>query len=207
MTRAAVAFSALLLGMAQCSSPATQVFDLSTASAEAAPAGPRDGPLIYVDKPAVATYFDRTQMVTRTGENRVSLHEFEIWSDPPADLIARALVDDLARRFGRDRVMITPVARYAKPDWRVVLEVSRFDVEETGRAVLDARWTLLREPDDRLATTHRERIETPVAAVADPRQRVEALRVGVAILAERIGGAIAASGGRRSKLAYRSPPL
>jgi uncharacterized lipoprotein YmbA len=132
-------------------------------------------------------------MVTRTGNNRVSLHEFEVWSDPPADLIARALVDDLSHRFGKDRVMLTPLARYAKPDWRVMLEVSRFDVEDTGKAVLDARWTLLREPNDRLAGTWRARIETPVSNVADPTQRVRALRADVATLAARIGDEIAAA--------------
>jgi len=46
------------------------------------------GLMIWVDKPSVAGYFDRTQMVTREGAgNRISIHEFEVWSDPPADLI------------------------------------------------------------------------------------------------------------------------
>ena len=196
MTRWVGLVAALLLALTRCGSPRTQVFDLSAVGETVSPttALPRSGPLIYVDKPTVAAYFDRTQMVTRTGTNRVSLHEFEIWSDPPSDLIARALVDDLARRFGKDRVMITPVARYTKPDWRVVLDISRFDVEETGQAVLDVRWTLLQEPDDRLVVTHRERIEAPVGDVVDPTQRVAALRAAVAVLAGRIGDAVANAG-------------
>ena len=196
MMRWVGAIAALLLVLTRCGSPPTQVFDLSSVTETVAPttALPRSGPLIYVDKPTVAAYFDRTQMVTRTGTNRVSLHEFEIWSDPPSDLIARALVDDLARRLGKDRVMITPVARYTKPDWRVVLDISRFDVEETGRAALDVRWTLLQEPDDRLVVTHRELIETPVGDVVDPTHRVAALRAAVAMLAGRIGDAVASAG-------------
>jgi uncharacterized lipoprotein YmbA len=187
--------AALLLGLTRCGSPPTQVFDLSSATESIPPAtAPLGSPLVYVDKPTVAAYFDRTQMVTRTGAHRVSLHEFEIWSDPPSDLIARALVDDLAHRFGKDRVMITPVARYARPDWRVVLDVTRFDVEETGQAVLDVRWTLLREPDDRLAVMHRNRIETPVGDVANPTERAGALRAAVAMLAGDIGDAIASAG-------------
>jgi hypothetical protein len=35
--------------------------------------------------------------------------------DPPADLIQRAVVDDLAQRFGTDRVMATPVAHKFPP--------------------------------------------------------------------------------------------
>jgi hypothetical protein len=55
-------------------------------------------------------------MVTRGGTgSRISIHEFEVWSDPPAELIQRAVVDDLAHRFGAERVMATPVAHYATP--------------------------------------------------------------------------------------------
>jgi uncharacterized protein len=164
----------LPLPLGGCGSTPTQVFDLSPAG-EAVPtsaAPSRDGPLIYVDKPSVAGYFDRTQMVTRTGNSRVSIHEFEVWSDPPADLIARAIVDDLARRFGADRVMMTPVQHYATPDWRVELDVLRFDLNESGQALLDARWTLLAGPNDRLAATRRERIETSAGDATDPERRV-----------------------------------
>ena len=196
MTRRRVVTASLLLPLllGGCGSTSTQVFDLSPAS-EAAPASAapaRAGPLIYVDKPTVAGYFDRTQMVTRTGDRRVSIHEFEVWSDPPAELIARAIVDDLGRRFGVDSVMTTPGQHYATPDWRVELDVLRFDVDESGQALLDARWTLLAGPNDRLAATRRERIETSAGDATDPKRRVAALREAVAILADRIGDAIAA---------------
>jgi uncharacterized protein len=194
MKRRRLVTASLLLLLGHCGSTPTQVFDLSPAS-ETVPAGSaapsRAGPLIYVDKPAVAGYFDRTQMVTRTGDSRVSIHEFEVWSDPPADLIARALVDDLGRRFGADSVMTTPVQHYATPDWRVELDVLRFDVDQSGQALLDARWTLLAGPNGRLAATRRERIETSAGDVTDPKRRVTALREAVAILAIRISDAIA----------------
>jgi uncharacterized protein len=185
-----------LLLLAACGSTPTQVFDLSPRvpdqPAAAVPA--RDGPLIWVDKPSVAGYFDRTQMVTREGAgSRISIHEFEIWSDPPADLIQRALVNDLAHRFGTDRVMATPVAHYATPGWRVALDVIRFDVNEGGEAVLDARWTLLAGSSDRLLASRREWIEAPSGDAADPAKRVAALREAVAMLASRIGDAITAA--------------
>ena len=151
------------------------------------------GPLIWVDKPSVAGYFDRTQMVTRGAGGRVSIHEFEVWSDPPADLIQRAVVDDLAHRFGADRVMATPIEHYATPACRVALDVIRFDVDEDGDAVLDARWTLLAGSSDRLAASRREWIEVPSGDAADPARRVTALREAVAMLASRIGDAVAAT--------------
>jgi uncharacterized protein len=194
MTGPRLAVAVALFLLAACGSKPTEVFDLSPKvpnapiPAEAA----RGGPLIWVDKPSVAGYFDRTQMVTREGAgNRISIHEFEVWSDPPADLIQRAVVDDLAHRFGSDRVMATPVAHYAQPGWRIALDVIRFDVGEDGEAVLDARWTLLAGPSDRPAASRREWIEVPSGDAADPAKRVTALRQAVAMLASRIGDAIA----------------
>jgi hypothetical protein len=187
------AAAALLL--AACGSTPTKVFDLSPGVPVEPPAAvpSRGGPLIWVDKPSVAGYFDRTQMVTRGTGSRISIHEFEVWSDPPADLIQRAVVNDLAHRFGADRVMATPVAHYETPGWQVALDVIRFDVDEGGDAVLDARWTLLAGSSDRLAASRRERIEVPSDDTADPAKRVTALREAVAMLASRIGDAIAAA--------------
>ncbi|HEX3350018.1 MAG TPA: PqiC family protein [Acetobacteraceae bacterium] len=184
---------ALALAAAGCGSPATKLFDLSPAHppAAAGTAGPRRGPVIYVDPVKVAGYFDRTQMVIRTDDGRVSLHEFEVWSDPPAELIARAVVDDLAQRFGNDTVMATPAPSYAMADFRVQIDVLRFDVDEHGAAVLDARWTLVAGRADKLVATRRERVETHVADPTDPSQRVTALRAAVAELSARIGDAVA----------------
>jgi uncharacterized protein len=190
-----LAAAAALLLLAHCGSTPTRVFDLSPAvpSAPAATAPSRGVTLILVDKPSVAGYFDRTQMVTRGAGSRISIHEFEVWSDPPADLIQRAIVDDLAHRFGVDQLMATPVARNATPEWRVALDVIRFDVDESGDAVLDARWTLLAGSSDRLAASRREWVEVPSGDAADPAKRVTALREAVAMLAGRIGDAVAAA--------------
>jgi uncharacterized lipoprotein YmbA len=192
-----LATAAALLLLAHCGSTPTRVFDLSPAvpSAPAARSPSRGLTLIWVDKPSVAGYFDRTQMVTRGGGSRVSIHEFEIWSDPPADLIQRAVVDDLAHRFGADQVMATPVARNAKPGWQVALDIIRFDVDESGDATIDARWTLLAGSSGRLATSRREWIQVPSGDGADPAKRVAALREAVAKLAGRIADAVAALGG------------
>jgi uncharacterized lipoprotein YmbA len=191
--------TAATLLLVACGSTPTQVFDLSTRVPDtpAVVVPPRNGPLIWVDKPSIAGYADRTQMVTRGPGSRISIHEFEVWSDPPGELIQRVVVDELAQRFGADRVMTTPAAHYAMPGWRVVIDVIRFDVDERGDAVLDARWTLLAGPSDRLAVSRREWIEVPSGDAADPAKRVTALREAVVRLASRIGDAVAAPVGRR----------
>jgi uncharacterized protein len=193
------AVCATLILLAGCAGTPTKVFDLSPGAPDtqiAAATPSRGGAPIWIDKPSVAGYFDRTQMVTRTGGNRISIHEFEVWSDPPADLIQRAIVDDLAHRFGTDRVMATPTAHLAAPAWRVALDVLRFDVDDAGTAVLDARWTLVAGANDRLVASRRETIDAPSGDAADPSKRVAALRQTVGILSARIGDTIAAAGSR-----------
>jgi uncharacterized lipoprotein YmbA len=190
-----------LLLLAHCGSTSTRVFDLAPGipSAPAASAPSRSLDVIWVDKPSVAGYFDRTQMVTRGAGSRVSIHEFEVWSDPPADLIQRAIVDDLAHQFGADQVMATPVARNTTPGWQVALDIIRFDVDEGGDAVLDARWTLLAGSSSRLTASRRERIEVPSGDATDPAKRVTALREAVAKLAVRIGEAVVSATARDAR--------
>jgi hypothetical protein len=74
----------------------------------------------------------------------------------------------------------------------VALDVIRFDVNEGGDSVLDARWTLLAGSSDRLLASRREWIEAPSGDAADPAKRVTALREAVAMLASRIGDTITA---------------
>lgn len=190
-----------LLGIAACGSTPTEVFTLTASSDRAARPVPAGGaPVVQVDRASVAEYFDRTQMVTRIGEHRVSLHEFAVWSEPIADLITGGVVDDLARRFGDDRVMRTPArGRGVLPaDLRVEMDVLRFDVDEGGVATLDVRWAVL--PEGRGESGRVQRRERILATAADPASassRVLALRETVTVLASHIGDAVARAVPRR----------
>lgn len=190
--RLATAALSLLLLAACGSTPPTQVFGLTDASQRADTPAPGGAPVIYVDTAVVADYLDRTQMVTRKGSYRISLHEFAIWSEPLGDLITASLVDDLALSFGDDQVMATPIPSYQDPDWRVELDVLRFDVDEAGEAVIDVRWTLLQGYREDLAASNREVIVTKAANPLEAASRVDALREGLGMLSERIAARIAA---------------
>jgi uncharacterized lipoprotein YmbA len=179
-----------LLALAACGSSPTQVFTLSASDDRAArPAPAGSGPVLHVDRATVAETFDRTQMVTRIGAYRISLHEFAVWSEPIAELITGAVVDDLARRFGDDRVLRTPRGR-SSADARIEIDVLRLDVDEAGNATLDARWSLLHA--DGPIVQRRERIVTVAADPKEAASRVVALREAVAVLAERIAAAATA---------------
>lgn len=148
------------------------------------------GPRILVDRPSIARHLDRPQLVRRVDELQITFTDFDTWAEPLDDLLARALVDGLAARFGRDRVQVTPAARDAGADVRLGLDVLRFDTDPANAIVLDARWTLLAGADERFAGTGRERIVEPVPEPVTPEARVAASSRAVQRLVEALTPAI-----------------
>ena len=94
------------------------------------------------------------------GDGQVRFAEFQVWAEPVGNLITGTLVDDLGRRLGPDRVLATPSRLDFSAEYRLTVDVLRFDVDDAGDAVLDARWTLLHGQDGRLVTTRRSQPPT-----------------------------------------------
>ena len=57
-------------------------------------------------------------------------------------MLPRVLVDDVASRLPSDRVVAFPQVGDASFDYRIAVDVGRFDVDATGEATLAARWQL-----------------------------------------------------------------
>ena len=94
------------------------------------------GPVILPD------YIDRPQIVTRKSAYQLELAAYDHWAAPLYDMLPRVLVEDLALRLPSDRVVAFPQIGDASFDYRVAIDVSRFDVDATGAATLAARWQL-----------------------------------------------------------------
>ncbi len=192
------ALAGAFLLLCGCSgTPPSHFFLLGPAGPEAAPAAsPNDqkagGPLLFVDPVTVAAYADRSQMVTRSLDGQVRFAEFQVWAEPVGNLITATLVDDLGRRLGPDRVLATPSRLDFGAEYRLTVDVLRFDVDEAGQAVLDARWTLLQGQGGRLVATRREHLAEQVADPASFPQRVAALDRTIETLADHIGQTIIA---------------
>jgi uncharacterized lipoprotein YmbA len=85
-------------------------------------------------------YLDRPQLVTRVGGNRMVLADFDSWVEPMPGMFARVLAENLALLLGTDDVLMLPQRRDFALDRQVEVDVTRFDVDAAGNAVLDARW-------------------------------------------------------------------
>ena len=95
-------------------------------------------------------YLDRPQVVTRSGANRMNVSEFDQWAEPLETTFQRVLTENLSQRLDTDRIATLPARRDISLDHQVEVEVTRFDADETGRVVLDARWRIFDGRGDRL---------------------------------------------------------
>ncbi len=184
--------TALLLGLAACgASEPTRFYLLSPGQPTMAPT--KQGPIVFVDQATVAPYLDRAQLVTRVTPDQVAFADVRTWGEPLTSMITRYVVDGLGNRFGPDRVMETPGRREPMPDFRLAIDVQRFEGDQAGVMVVDARWTLLAGPDDRFITTGRERITEQADDPASWDSRVAALGRALARFSGELAEVVAAN--------------
>jgi len=97
-----------------------------------------------------------------TSANQVELDEFNRWASPLGNNISRVVAVNLGALLGTPNVTLFPQMLAADADFRVAIEVQRFDSTPGEAAVLDAVWTVRRAKDakaDTGRTTVRETVQ------------------------------------------------
>jgi uncharacterized lipoprotein YmbA len=173
---------------------------LMAAPGEAMPAAAKNLTL-GVGPVTLPQYLNRPQIVTRDGSNRMILADFDSWIEPIDGLFARTLAEDLSLLLGTDEVVQLPERRPVRLDYRVAVDVTRFDVDSSGNAVLDARWQLSRDDDERLLRAARSTVVEPVKP-GDQAAAAQGLSRALGAMSRQIAAAIAAdragAGSRRT---------
>jgi uncharacterized lipoprotein YmbA len=102
-----------------------------------------DDPIMLAVGPAsLPSYLDRPQIATRTGA-RVSFDEYRRWAAPLESELLRVLGANLSGLLRTDRVAIYPTEPRFAIDYRISLQVERFDGSPDGDVVLQARWAIM----------------------------------------------------------------
>jgi uncharacterized protein len=155
--------AALLLIVAGCAqSPPTEFYTLSNMQL---PPGGLDTPrtVVGVGPVVLPDYLDRPQIVTRASGNRMMLAAFDAWIEPFDGMFTRVLVENLSSLLATDNVVALPQRRPTPLDYQVEVDVTRFDADLSGRAVLDARWKVFGQDGERLIEEGRSTIVEPAA--------------------------------------------
>ena len=181
------------LTLAGCAdTPPTRFYTLSPL--EDAPGGtpPANLPELTVGVGPVTLppYLDRPQLVTRAGGNRMVLADFDNWVEPLQGMFTRVLGENLALLLGTDDVLLLPQNRDFALDRQVEVDVTRFDVDNVGNAVLDAKWWVYGRDGDKLLRSGRSTISEP-ATVDDYAAAAAALSRALGAMSTEIAQAIA----------------
>lgn len=143
MTCVKVLCSALLAAaIAGCASPASRFYTLTGA----APVTATGGPSVAVGPITIPAMVDRPEIVVSVAPNEVWPDEFNRWAAPLADAFGLALAQDLAATLRTPRVTLA-AATAGEPEYRVAVEVQRFESVPGSHALQDAVWTVRRVRD------------------------------------------------------------
>jgi len=123
-----------------CGTTAPSRFYTLEATAAADPAPPARCAVI-VGPVSIPASVDRPEFVVQTGPNRVDIDEFNRWASPLSDGIANVVAADLAVLLGTPQVATAPLANF-NPDYRVSIDVQRFESVRAGGVVVDAVWAV-----------------------------------------------------------------
>jgi len=95
------------------------------------------GPISFPD------YLDRPQIITRESRNKLKYSEFHRWAGPLKKNFARNLTENLSILLTTDRMAIFPWKSSTPIDYRVTVNVIRFEGQTGGDVTLSARWSIL----------------------------------------------------------------
>jgi uncharacterized lipoprotein YmbA len=173
---------AIVLAAGCATSPPARFYTLA---GEPAPAAYAAGVAVAVGPVAIPAVVDRPEIVVAVGANEVWLDEFNRWAAPLADGIALAVAADLAAQLSSPRVVVLAQAG-ADTEYRVALDVQRFETAPGSHALVDAAWTVQRR--DGAATGGRTVAREPV-----PERGYDALAAGHSRALARVAADVAAA--------------
>ncbi len=136
------------------SSPKENYYTLSTAAGLNGSA-PSDGASAYsvalgpITLPEVV---DRQELVLRVGPNEVTFVELHRWAGSLKSEIPRIIADNLAGYLNIRRVTAYPQSAGDDADYRVLVDIQRFDSTLGDSVTIDALWTVRRQSDGKVRT-------------------------------------------------------
>jgi uncharacterized lipoprotein YmbA len=97
---------------------------------------------IGVGPVTIPSYLDRANLVTRVGDNELAFSDLHRWGESLETGIARVVAANLVLLVPARQVESYPWRTLPKIDYRVTMEIERFERGPDGNVDLDVRWFL-----------------------------------------------------------------
>lgn len=118
--------------------------------------------LIGVGPIAIPALIERQKIVTRTAANGVEIAEFHQWASPLKDNITQVLTHNLSRLLSDDVIHAYPWDAFGAVDYRIIVDIIRFDTHPGQSANLEAGWAIMDEKNHQILTHGHSKIERPL---------------------------------------------
>ena len=144
------AFLLAIVGLSGCGgSPPIHYYTLSAeASRDPSFADKTLERLITIGPVTLPDVIERPQLVLRTTPNQVTLVEEHQWAESLKTEIARVIAENLTRLLGTEQVSVYPQSAGDHAQYRVLVDVQKFESALGGRASIEAFWTVRKNSDD-----------------------------------------------------------
>jgi len=164
-----IAAVCLITAMAGCSrSPRVNFYTLEPAAQVETVASATTGPTVSVGPVTLPELVDRPQLVLRVAPNRVEILETHRWAEPLKSELPHLIAENLGRLLGSSRVSSYLQHAGAGADYRVLVDIQRFESTAGGTVIVEAVWSL-RRAGGGAPKTGRSLLREPVGAAGiDP---------------------------------------
>jgi uncharacterized lipoprotein YmbA len=184
----AVVLAAGCAGILQPEPDKSHYFVLSSEGSAAVEPGARSDVWLGLGPVKIPGYLDTQNIVRSDANGSIRYLPDAFWAEPLGDSFTRALLYRTGTRIGTAHVTPFPWYSTTRVDWKVPVDVLRFEATSDGRVVLVARWTVQRTKDGAVVAGAESVLEE--AAGADPALVVDALSRCVDRLADAIAAAV-----------------
>lgn len=164
-----IATLCLAVVTASCSrSPRVTFYTLEPAAQIGTPAPTAADPAVAVGPVTLPEVVDRPQLVVRVAANRVEILESHRWGEPLRSGIPRLIAENLRRLLRSDRVSSYHQHAGVDADYRVLVDIQRFESSPGEGVTIEAAWSLRRTAGG-ASKSGRSLVREPVDAVGyDP---------------------------------------
>jgi hypothetical protein len=105
-------------------------------------ASPLRDAVIGVGPAQFPDYLDRPQIVTRSGPNKLDVSEFNRWGGKLDQDFLHVFGENLSILLSTDKVIVFPWKGQINPDYRITLDIHRYEGQMGDSVLLNVTWTI-----------------------------------------------------------------
>ena len=159
-------FILLCLGslLTACATPPSNFYTLEPQSRPPATANTAIAKkqLIGIGPLSLPALVERRQIVTRAENNGIQIAEFDLWAAPLKDNVLAVLSKNVATLQPNAIVRAYPWNAFGDVDYRVIVDISRFDTQLGKSANLEASWAIMEEKNHTIVSNGQANIKQPL---------------------------------------------